>query len=121
MNHKVKSLSDCMEIQLELPLDLSVGTADRIIVEGIQTQDRKPTKTFFSNRKIFTIARRAGLVGSNRRSIIGFPSIARNPDRSILPRENYPRNLFPSKSESRTFFNPLSNKVGFPNMNRSSG
>ncbi len=47
INHKVKSLSDCMEIQLELPLDLSVGTADRIIVEGIQTQERKPTKTFF--------------------------------------------------------------------------
>ncbi len=51
MNHKVKSLSDCMEIQLELPLDLSVGTADRIIVEGIQTQDRKPTKTFFQTAK----------------------------------------------------------------------
>jgi hypothetical protein len=40
-----------MEIQLELPLDLSVGTADRIIVEGIQTQDRKPTKTFFQTAK----------------------------------------------------------------------
>jgi group I intron endonuclease len=51
MNHKVKSLSDCMAIQLELPLDLSVGTADRIIVEGIQTQDRKPTKTFFQTAK----------------------------------------------------------------------
>ncbi|NCR52963.1 MAG: hypothetical protein GPJ10_05865 [Microcystis aeruginosa L211-07] len=51
MNHKVKSLSDCMEIQIELPLDLSVGTADRIIVEGIQTQDRKPTKTFFQTAK----------------------------------------------------------------------
>ena len=51
INHKVKSLSDCMEIQLELPLDLSVGTADRIIVEGIQTQERKPTKTFFQTAK----------------------------------------------------------------------
>ncbi|OCY12936.1 MAG: hypothetical protein BEV12_01380 [Microcystis aeruginosa CACIAM 03] len=51
MFFKEKFIKCCMEIQLELPLDLSVGTADRIIVEGIQTQDRKPTKTFFQTAK----------------------------------------------------------------------